>query len=76
MSTVADIVAAVEKLPDPQKNEVFIRLLELKSTLNNKRAKPYVVEPLPLGIRTDKLPSRLLQELEEEEFIQKYRDGK
>ncbi len=76
MSTVADIVAAVERLPDPQKHEVFIQLLELKSALTNQRAKPCVVEPLPLGIRTDKLPGRLLEELEEEEFTQKYRGGK
>lgn len=76
MSTVSEIVAAVEKLPEPQKNEVLIRLLELKSSLTNKQSKPYAVEPLPLGIRSDKLPSHLLEELEEEEFHQKYRGGK
>ncbi len=76
MSTVAEIVAAVEKLPDPEKNEVLIRLLELKSVLTNKQAKPYQVQPLPLGIRSNKLPSHLLEELEEEEFTQKYRSGK
>ena len=76
MSTVAEIVAAVENLPEPQKNEVLIRLAELKSVLTNRLAKPYVVQPLPLGIRSDKLPSHLLEELEEEEFIQKYRGGK
>jgi hypothetical protein len=76
MSTVAEIVAAVEKLPEPQKNEVLIRLLELKSALTNKQAKPYVIQPLPLGIRTDKLPSHLLEELDDEEFSQKYRGGK
>jgi hypothetical protein len=73
MSTVAEIVAAVEKLPEPQKNEVLIRLLELKSTVITKQAKPYVVQPLPLGIRTTNLPSHLLEELDEEEFGRKYR---
>jgi hypothetical protein len=76
MSTVAEIVAAVERLPETQKNEVLIRLLELKSALTNKQANPYVVQSLPLGIRTDKLPSHLLEELDDEEFIQKFRGAK
>ena len=76
MSTVAEIVAAVEKLSEPQRTEVLTRLLELKSAVTNKQVKPYRVQPLPLGIRSDKLPSHLLEELEDEEFIQKYRGGK
>jgi hypothetical protein len=76
MSTVAEIVAAVERLPEPQKNEVLVRLLELKSALTNKQAKPYVVQPLPLGIRTDNLPSHHLEELEGQEFVRKYRGAK
>jgi hypothetical protein len=34
-----------------------------------------VVKTWPLGIRSDKLPSHLLEELEEEDYLRKLREG-
>jgi hypothetical protein len=76
VSTVAEIIAAVEKLPQPEKNELLERLRGLESASIKKEQQPYRVQPLPLGIRSDKLPSHLLEELDDEEFLQKYRGGK
>ncbi len=76
VSTVADIVAVVEKLPEAQKDELLGRLLELKSFSAAKQSKPYPIQPLPLGILSDQLPSHLLEQFEEEELIHKYRGGK
>ena len=76
MSTVAEIVAAVEKLPEAQKNEVFEKLREIETKPMAKTQKPFVVKTWPLGIPSDKLPSHLLEELEEEDYLRKLREGR
>jgi hypothetical protein len=76
MSTVAEIVAAVEKLPEPEKTQLMERLRNLESASMKKKERPFVVKTWPLGIRSDKLPSHLLEELEEEEYLHKLREGR
>ncbi len=76
MSTVAEIVAAVEKLPAAQKNELLEKLREIETKPAAKTQKPFVVQTWPLGIRSDKLPSHLLEELEEEDYLRKLREGR
>jgi hypothetical protein len=75
MSTVAEIVAAVEKLPEAQKNELLEKLREIETKPTGTGQKPFVVKTWPLGIRSDKLPSHLLEELEEEDYLRKLREG-
>jgi hypothetical protein len=48
----------------------------LRDPTPRPKRKPYMLKPKPLGIRTHKLPGDILAELEEEEFIRKYRKGK
>ncbi len=76
MSTVAEIIAAVEKLPQPEKNELLEKLREIETKPVAPAQKPFVVKTWPLGIRSDKLPSHLLEELEEEDYLRKLREGR
>jgi len=76
MSTVAEIVVAVEKLPEPEKHELLEKLRAIEATPTAKTQKPFVVKTWPLGIRSDKLPSHLLEELEEEDHLRKLREGR
>jgi hypothetical protein len=72
MSNLAEIIAEVEKLPERERMELFDRLVQMKCSAVKKSREPYVLNPLPLGIRTDVLPSHLLEQMDEEKFTQKY----
>lgn len=76
MSTVAEIVAVVEKLPEAQKNELLEKLREIETKPTSTARKPFVVKTWPLGIRGDKLPSHLLEESEDEDYLRKVREGR
>ena len=73
MSTVSDVVSVVEKWPDAQRNELLMRLLKIPSAAT--AGTTYVTRPRPLGLRTDKLASDLLAEIEDEGFLQSSRQG-
>jgi hypothetical protein len=75
VSTVAEIIAAVEKLPQPEKSELLKKLREIEAKPVTTTQKPFVVKTWPLGIRTDKPASHLLEDLEEEDYLRKLREG-
>jgi hypothetical protein len=75
MSTVLDILKAAQELPELQRKELIDQLIALKPQITEKLPAPYVVKPLPLGLRRDKLPSHILEEIETQEFIQSTAHG-
>jgi hypothetical protein len=72
MSNLAEIIAEVEKLPKRERMELFDRLIQMKCPSEKTTPEPYVLKPLPLGIRGNLLPSHLLEQIEEEEIAQEY----
>ena len=71
MSAVNEIMAAVAKLPPPERADLVDRLLRMQPKPEGPNSMPYCVQPLPLGILSDKLPSHILEEMEEMEFKEK-----
>jgi hypothetical protein len=76
VSTVAEIVAVVKKLPEAQKHELLEKLREIETKPTGTAPKPFVVKTWPLGIRGDKPPSHLLEESEDEDYLRKARAGR
>jgi hypothetical protein len=72
MSNLAEIIAEVEKLPERERMVLFDRLIQMKCSTVKKSRAPYILNPVPLGIRSDVLPSHLLEQMDEENFTQKY----
>ena len=66
----------MEKLPEPEKNQLLERLREIQTKPVASTQTPFVVQTWPLGIRSDKLPSHLLEELDEEDHRRKLREGR
>jgi hypothetical protein len=77
----SDVAASV-------KREMRQKRTTLKETVNSalraalppappgRRRKPYVLVSRNLGIRTDKLPSKILAEMDEAEDVRKLREGR
>lgn len=72
MSNLAEIIAEVEELPERERMALFDRLVQMKCSTIKKSGEPYVHNPLPLGIRSDLLPSHLLEQMDEEKFTQRF----
>jgi hypothetical protein len=73
MSNLAEIIAEVEKLPERERMVLFDRMVQMRCSPENKSREPYVLNPIPMGIRGDALPSHLLEQMDEEKFVQKSR---